>query len=400
MSSPIHSDAISIHGHRAFPSSPKVVIYKRCRQRYLLSPLPKSHLSTFLTTNSKTSSLKGFMNDFPPSGNTRSLTRLRANQHFPFQRLPPELRTQIYSYLFSAPFRDVGIECDRYGARHGTNILTGARSSLHPNILRTSKAIHAEASAYLYRSHTFRFMVACYASPTIVTKLLTNLTPTNRSHIKRLALCVGLKSLDSEAWPELCALMAHNMALEELDIELDFSAHCSGGLCRAGNCTCFRSALRLDAAWVQSLVKVQNLHRFSIHTVTCDVGSLCGFHPNGGPFKEKLLWDRRLLAGMLDEQAFWAFHNVSSMAQPRTEREANELFGDIGIRLFWRHKFHVAECLPRDFVEGIRKEMGLHPAAAVAIGEPAKCRKQLWAMREAAARFPTQDKTPVWLVLN
>ena len=85
---------------------------------------------------------------------------------FPFERLPPELRLQIYREALKGPVRD-GFACgERIIVSYNRNKkfkyefarqLKGDSKDINVNLLTTNKLVNHEAVSVLYQMHTFDF---------------------------------------------------------------------------------------------------------------------------------------------------------------------------------------------------------------------------------------------------
>lgn len=93
------------------------------------------------------------------------LLRARRNETNMFMELPPELHLMIFRHVLLSPLAidlwpklpDKG-NAKRYHAQsHRATAARRATQCLHPELLRVSRAIHAEASAVLYGENEFRF---------------------------------------------------------------------------------------------------------------------------------------------------------------------------------------------------------------------------------------------------
>ncbi len=108
---------------------------------------------------------------------------------FPFDKLPGEIKMQIYRYALeldedadAIPYRYTTKPLSQFGKP-----LTDAPQAT--SLLRTSKSVWSEASSLLY-SNVFYF-----SSPKLLEKFLTQLTPESRATIKKIHLEFGHEDL-------------------------------------------------------------------------------------------------------------------------------------------------------------------------------------------------------------
>ncbi|KAI9880589.1 MAG: hypothetical protein M1830_001940 [Pleopsidium flavum] len=280
--------------------------------------------------------------------NTRYAHRLnRAALPFPFERLPPELRNEIYSYLLSTPCESIHISADNQLTFSGGECRTVVRDGLHLQILYLNKAIHAEATSFFYGSKAFVFRIMeSHRSVLKVKDFFSRLADLARGAVRILYIDIAREHIESIGWEALCVYLAEKMSLRQLNLVVEECRSPCNGECPS-DLSC------LDLPWAKALSHIKGLDRFTLHTVRCGWEQNCGFGDDG-VFNE----------GNVENHEDSDADDGHGASDSDTSFDENILTtgydgeDHLPCRCYLYHQC-CNECFKRDFVEGLRMKMGL-----------------------------------------
>ena len=201
----------------------------------------------------------------------QSTLRFQADPNpFPFERLPPELRLQVYHEVLSGPVCDgvavgakIVVSCNKHN-----NFLfrfegqqKGEAKEIYASLLATNRLVYNEAVPMLYRLHTFNFMT----NVRNVEPFLRSLPEEARQNLHGIAMelhylwehvhcCSGANKYhrsgpdNQAAWGRACAYVAENVNVKELTLTINVKVQAA-----------FKS-LR----WVKALVKIKSLRHLTL----------------------------------------------------------------------------------------------------------------------------------------
>ena len=196
---------------------------------------------------------------------------------FPFERLPPEIRLQVYREAFNGVLRCNGRS--RRGRNgfgksmvvtyHKTNKFQyrflgqarGESKEINASLLVVNKLVNKEAIPVLYQSRTFEFM----NTVTTVARFLSSLPQDAQQNLHGISMelrdikepdrcCGGVnktygKGQDNQvAWGRACTYISENTRVEQLEITINVKV-------AAG----FKSL-----KWVKALVKIKGLKHLTL----------------------------------------------------------------------------------------------------------------------------------------
>ena len=189
---------------------------------------------------------------------------------FPFERLPPELRLQVYREALRGPLRN-GVAC---GERilvfynRSKNFLykfaeqrKGDSKDINVSLLATNKLVNHEAVPVLYQMHTFDFATNVRS----IVPFLRNLSDETRQNLRGVWMelhnsqepdhCCGgiggsrVRGSDNQgAWLKACSFMGQNVKMEELNLTI--------------NVKILKDFKSLK--WVQALINIRGLRRLTL----------------------------------------------------------------------------------------------------------------------------------------
>lgn len=154
-----------------------------------------------------------------------------SNKSFPFEKLPPEIRNRIYDYLLineDSHFPMYLRSKDR-GLHYGLSPRSRSRACF--SILFLNKAIHREASSFLYSSNAFDFNISWLRSGGthfdrdihLVSVFFSGLTTTVQ-FINKVHILCDAKTLIAPSWPVLCQYLDTQLHLQEFSLKIDLYA--------------------------------------------------------------------------------------------------------------------------------------------------------------------------------
>ena len=187
---------------------------------------------------------------------------------FPFERLPPELRMQVYYEALRGTVRGgIAFEERVMVTRNRKNIFecryprqsAGESKDINTSLLRVNRLVNSEAIPVLYRSHIFDF-----------TREVRNVTPLLRglpegarhtlqgismelrdgsaSHFCYPGISFTLGPDNQAAWIKACSSIARNFKIKQLRITINVNIDDE-----------FKSL-----KWVKALVRVKDLQRLTL----------------------------------------------------------------------------------------------------------------------------------------
>lgn len=151
-----------------------------------------------------------------------------SNKSFPFEKLPPEIRNRIYDYLLvneDSHFPMYLRSRDR-DLHYGLNPRSRSRACFA--ILSLNKAIHREASSFLYSANAFNFNISWLRSGgthferdiRLVSVFFSGLT-TTAQFIKKVHILCDAKTLMAPSWAVLCQYLDTQLHLQEFSLKID-----------------------------------------------------------------------------------------------------------------------------------------------------------------------------------
>ena len=201
----------------------------------------------------------------------QSTLRFKADPSpFPFERLPPELRLQVYREALRGPIRN-GVACGErilvfYNRNNNFQYRfarqqKGDSKDINVSLLATNKLVNHEAVAVLYQMHTFDFATNVRS----IVPFMRNLSDETRQNLRGIWMelhnnrepdhcCGGIAgswgrgSDNQAAWSKACLFMAENVKMEELNLTINVKI----------------SAEFKSLQWVQTLVKIKGLQRLTL----------------------------------------------------------------------------------------------------------------------------------------
>ena len=210
------------------------------------------------------------------------------------EKLPGEVRNMIFSYTLLAPERKFNIQkiehrmpASQFFPEPKTRFRKFACMPRAHNkdvcfpLLRLNKSIGTEAIHYLYGKNTFILHATVFEAsnrdPSYrsgITEFLSKLSLNARYAIRNVQLNVSQWMLNSTRWHPICAYLAMEMRLVNFQVIV---------VCVLVSCINRRSMINaqqeeksslsalsnLTHPWIQSLVLIQGLDSFSLHTDHC-----------------------------------------------------------------------------------------------------------------------------------
>ena len=201
----------------------------------------------------------------------QSTLRFRADPSpFPFERLPPELRLQVYREALKGPIRN-GVACgERILVFYNRNKnfqyrfakqQKGDSKDINVNLLATNSLVNNEAVPVLYQLHTFDFA----SNVRSVVPFMRNLSDETRQNLRGIWMelhnsrepdhcCGGIAgswsrgSDNQAAWWKACLYIAENVKMEELNLTINVKI----------------SAEFKSLQWVKDLVEIKGLQRLTL----------------------------------------------------------------------------------------------------------------------------------------
>ena len=224
----------------------------------------------------------------------------------------------IYGYLLTTEYEVVDVR-PRYQHTPSTHEQDHVKRVLgHLQSLRLNKATYSEASRFFYGRTWFCFDFA-HGDPRSALEIkwfFLSLRPASRLAVRKLFVGIERGHVQSCGWTIVCAYLATQAALSELNIRV---CHGSGPCDRE----CAGRLSNLDSQWAKALSRIHDLKLLSIHTLRCQ--GECGFDDDGN-------------------------FNESDVREPDTEG-----FKDYGEEEVLCTM--VVGCFRREFVEGLRAKM-------------------------------------------
>ena len=189
---------------------------------------------------------------------------------FPFERLPPELRLQVYREALKGPVRE-GVACGerilvsynrskKFQYKFGRQ-LKGDSKDINVSLLTANKMVNHEGVPVLYQMHTFDFG-RCVRS---VIPFLLKLSIETRQNLRGIWMelhdsherdhCCGgnsnawsKRSDNQAAWLKACMYLAEDVKMKELNLSINVKISSE-----------FKSL-----KWVQQLVRIKGLRRLTL----------------------------------------------------------------------------------------------------------------------------------------
>ena len=192
---------------------------------------------------------------------------------FPFERLPPELRLQVYREALRGAVRN-GVACAEKievfrNRRHKFQYQfdgqqKGDSKEINVNLLATNRLVNHEAIPILYQMHTFDFTHHVRS----VVPFIRNLSQESWQDLRGISMelhdnrepdhcCGGYdaswgRGTDNQgAWLKACAYIAENLKVKEL--------------CLTTNVKVVSAEFK-SLKWVKALVKIKGLKRLTLQT--------------------------------------------------------------------------------------------------------------------------------------
>ena len=186
---------------------------------------------------------------------------------FPFKRLPPELRLQVYREALRGPIRN-GVACgERIQVSYNRNKSfqykfatqhKGESKDINVSLLATNRLVNHEATSVLYQMHTFDFEMNVRS----VVPFMLNLSDETRQNLRGIWMelhnshepdhcCGGIWGGGSDnqaAWMKTCSFIAENVKMRELNLTINVKI----------------SANFKSLKWVQALTQIEGLQRLTL----------------------------------------------------------------------------------------------------------------------------------------
>lgn len=151
-----------------------------------------------------------------------------SKKSFPFEKLPPETRNRIYDYLLinEDSYIPMQLRSGQGGLQYGLKPRSRSRACF--SMLFLNKAIHREASSFLYGANAFHFDISWrrsggpYFERDIgsVSAFFSGLKSTAQ-FIRKVHVLCDAKTLVSPAWAALCEDLDSQLHLKEFSLKID-----------------------------------------------------------------------------------------------------------------------------------------------------------------------------------
>ncbi|KAI9723990.1 MAG: hypothetical protein M1812_000708 [Candelaria pacifica] len=324
------------------------------------------------------------MSDTTHRYDTRSATRTAraaelerlAALPFPFEKLPPEIRNEIYRLVFGF----VDNSCPIVNIRESSVEIHNddLRACLRSSMFLLNKSVRAEVCSYVYHKTEFRIVTARdFDIPSVIDRLRC-FTPERRNAIRTISISIPHHQLNHSPWSALCTELA-SMHIQHLNLTIS-CVECAQNHSANQSCESISNLANTEAPWINDLVRIRNLSSLALHTSNCRHGSLCGFSPEDKDFNENTLWEDDPIDPECSEPLTTGWEGSSSMAL---------------VAQTTLHHDCTMECFPRDFIVKVRDAIGLQKVMRWVKSEERWVRVPMQAGWETIRRRPLE-----WWILQ